>query len=312
MGAGHDHGHDHGAGLRTAAAAHRGRLRTVLAITCAIMLVEVVGGLATGSLGLLADAGHMAADALGVATALLAVHLANKPATARRTFGLARAEVLAAVGNALLLFVLAGVILWQAVARFAAPPEVGAGPAAAFALLAVAGNSVSLMLLRRGQAESLNVRGAFLEVLSDALGAAAVVVSSAVIWATGWYRADAVASVLIAVMILPRTWKLLRRGLDVLLESVPEGVDITEVRRHLLEHPRVADVHDLHAWTLTSGLPVLSAHVVVDDDEELGRAEHDRLLDELQRCLGGHFDLDHSTLQLEPAGHADHEASRCG
>jgi cobalt-zinc-cadmium efflux system protein len=315
MGAGHSHGegggHDHSAGLRTAAAQHKGRLKLVAAITATVMVVEVVGGLMAGSLGLLADAGHMAADAAGVSLALFAVHMAAKPATERRTFGLARAEILAAAVNAVVLFGLAVFFIWEGVERLLDPVQTQPGLTIAFATVGMVCNMASLLVLARAQADSLNLRGAFLEVLNDTLGSAAVIVSAIVIATTGFGRADAIASMAIAVMILPRAWKLLRQALDILLEAAPEGVDMAEVRAHIVALPGVREVHDLHAWTLTSGLPVLSAHVVVEREVLREGGGHDRLLDELQHCLGGHFDVEHCTFQLEPDGHAEHEAAAC-
>jgi cobalt-zinc-cadmium efflux system protein len=305
---GHDHhGHDHGHG--TAAARHRGRLAVVLAITVAVLLAEVVGALWSGSLALLADAGHMGADAAGIAVALFAVWMAARPPTERRTFGWQRAEILAALGNATLLLALSAYIIYEGVHRLISPEEIRTDIMIGFGLLAVVGNAVSLWLLRAGQRESLNVRGAFLEVLSDLLGAVAVVVAALLMWFTGFLRADAIASLVIGVMILPRTWRLLKDATDVLLEATPRSVDLAEVRAHLLGEPGVRDVHDLHAWTITSGVPVMSAHVVVDETV-LADDGYGRLLDRLHECMAGHFDVEHSTLQLEPAGHRDHEGAR--
>jgi cobalt-zinc-cadmium efflux system protein len=303
---GHDH-HDHGHG--TAAARHRGRLAVVLAITVAVLLAEVVGALWSGSLALLADAGHMAADAAGIAVALFAVWMAARPPTDRRTFGWQRAEILAALGNATVLLALSAYIIVESIRHLITPEEIRTDIMIGFGLLAVVGNAVSLWLLRAGQQESFNVRGAFLEVLSDLLGAAAVVVAALVVRFTGFLRADAIASLAIGAMILPRTWRLLRDATDVLLEATPRGVDLAEVRAHLLDEPGVRDVHDLHAWTITSGVPVMSAHVVVDD-AVLADDGYGRLLDRLHECMAGHFDVEHSTLQLEPAGHRDHEGAR--
>jgi cobalt-zinc-cadmium efflux system protein len=259
---------------------------------------------------LLADAAHMAADATGVGLSVLAAYMAARPATDRRTFGYARAEILAATVNALLLLGLAAFIIVEAVQRLAAPPAVGSGLMIVFGVVALAGNGVSLLLLRGGQAQSLNVRGAFLEVASDTFGALAVIVSGIVIAATGFTLLDPIASLAVALLILPRTWHLLRDAVDVLLEASPRGIDLTEVRAHMTALEGVKDVHDLHAWTITSGLPVLSAHVVVDPAVLTGNRSA-AMLDALQFCLSGHFDVVHSTFQLEPAGHADHEPSAC-
>ncbi|MFE5630199.1 cation diffusion facilitator family transporter [Streptomyces sp. NPDC056543] len=312
MGAGHDHGHSHGGPppTGTAAAAYRGRLRIALAITLSVMVVEIVGGVVADSLALIADAAHMATDAVGLAMALLAIHFANRPPTQTRTYGFARAEILAALANCLLLLGVGTYVLYEAVQRFIEPAETRGGLTIAFALVGLVANMVSLSLLVRGQKESLNVRGAYLEVLADALGSVTVLVSAGIILATGWQYADPIASIFIGLMIVPRTLKLLRETLDVLLESAPKGVDMAEVRAHILALPGVEDVHDLHAWTITSGMPVLSAHVVVSQ-AALDAVGHEKMLHELQGCLGDHFDVEHCTFQLEPAGHAAHEAKLC-
>ncbi|UNO43098.1 cation diffusion facilitator family transporter [Streptomyces sp. MST-110588] len=313
MGPGHDHGHSPGArpGARgTATAAHRGRLRGALALTATVMVAELLGSLLTGSLALLADAGHMATDVVGLTMALVAVRFAARPPSQRRTFGLARAEIVAAVANALLLFGVGGYVLITAVPRFFEPVEVPGGPTLLFGGLGLAANLASLALLMRGQHDSLNVRGAFLEVTADALGSVAVIVAALVIALTGWTAADPVASVVIGLMIVPRTWKMFRESLDVLLEAAPKDVDMAEVRAHILALPGVVGLHDLHAWTITSGMPVLSAHVVVGRDV-WDFAAHEKLLHDLQSCLGDHFDVAHCTFQLEPHGHAAHEAQLC-
>ena len=304
MGAGHAHGHGHG----TAAAAHRGRLAVVLGITVVVLAVEVVGALRSGSLALLADAGHMAADAGGVALALFAVWIAGRAPSAKRTFGWQRAEILAAAVNAVVLLGLSAFILYEAVQRLIDPEPVRAGTMIVFGVVGAVGNLVSLLLLAKGQAASLNVRGAYLEVLNDLLGSVAVLAAALAIWLTGFTRADAIVSLGIGLLIIPRTLRLLRESVDVLLEATPRGVDLDEVRRHLLEAPGVLDVHDLHAWMITSGVPVMSAHVVVDE-AVLSDGGYGRVLDHLHECLNGHFDVEHSTLQLEPAGHVDHEGA---
>ncbi|MFF8605858.1 cation diffusion facilitator family transporter [Streptomyces sp. NPDC015346] len=312
MGAGHDHGHSHGGPppTGTAAAAYKGRLRIALTITLSVMVIEIIGGVVADSLALIADAAHMATDAVGLAMALLAIHFANRPPTDRRTFGFARAEILAALANCLLLLGVGGYVLYEAIQRFVEPAETRGGLTIVFALIGLVANMISLSLLVRGQKESLNVRGAYLEVLADALGSVTVLISAGIILATGWQYADPIASILIGLMIVPRTVKLLRETLDVLLEAAPKGVDMAEVRAHILALPGVEDVHDLHAWTITSGMPVLSAHVVVDQ-AALDSVGHEKMLHDLQGCLGSHFDVEHCTFQLEPAGHAAHEAKLC-
>lgn len=311
MGAGHDHGHAHGAPAGgTASAAYRARLRTALAITLTVMVVQITGGVLADSLALVADAAHMATDALGLGLALLAIHFARRPPSEQRTFGLARAEILAALANCLLLLGVGGYVLYEAVERFVTPAGTHGGLTLVFGAIGLVANCVSLTLLMRGRKESLNVRGAFLEVAADALGSVAVMLSALVILVTGWTAADPVASLLIALMIVPRTVKLLRETLDVLLEAAPKGVDMAQVREHILATDGVKDVHDLHAWTITSGMPVLSAHVVVRP-EALNGVGHEKMLHELQNCLGDHFDVEHCTFQLEPDGHAAHEARLC-
>jgi cobalt-zinc-cadmium efflux system protein len=312
MGAGHDHGHTHSHAPTggTATAAYVGRLRVALSITLTVMVVEIVGGIVADSLALVADAAHMATDALGLGMALLAIHFANRPPTGNRTFGYARAEILAALANCLLLLGVGGYVLYEAIQRFVTPADTEGGLTIVFGAIGLVANMISLTLLMRGQKESLNVRGAFLEVAADALGSLAVIVAAAVILTTGWQAADPIASLVIGLMIVPRTFKLLRETLDVLLESAPKDVDMTEVRTHMLALDGVEDVHDLHAWTITSGMPVLSAHVVVRSDV-LSAIGHEKMLHELQNCLGDHFDVEHCTFQLEPGGHAEHEAHLC-
>ncbi|MFG2332942.1 cation diffusion facilitator family transporter [Streptomyces sp. NPDC048604] len=312
MGAGHDHGHSHGGPppTGTAAAAYRGRLRIAFTITLCVMVIQIVGGVLADSLALIADAAHMATDAIGLAMALVAIHFANRPPSQNRTFGFARAEILAALANCLLLLVVGGYVLFEAVQRFMEPAETKGGLTIAFAAVGLVANVISLSLLMRGRQESLNVRGAYLEVLADTLGSVTVLISAGIILATGWQYADPIASIVIGLMIVPRTLKLLRETLDVLLEAAPKGVDMAEVRAHILALPGVQDVHDLHAWTITSGMPVLSAHVVVDQDA-LDSVGHEKMLHDLQGCLGVHFDVEHCTFQLEPVGHAAHEVKLC-
>ncbi|HVQ91679.1 MAG TPA: cation diffusion facilitator family transporter [Mycobacteriales bacterium] len=301
----HEHQHSHG----PATLGQQGRLAWVFAITLTLVAVEVTGGLLSGSLALLADAGHLGTDAAGIGLSLLAAWFAARPATPRRTFGWQRAEILAAAGNALLLFAIAGYVLYEGVQRLTEPPDVSTGLMAATAAVALVGNGIGLLLLRSSQRDSLNARAAFLEVASDALGALAVLVAALVIVVTGQRGADAVAAIAVGVLILPRTWRLLREAGEVLLEATPKDVDLAEVRSHILGTPGVLSVHDLHAWTITSGMPVLSAHVVVDDS---AYADCGAVLDRLGGCLTGHFDVAHSTFQLEPAGHSEHEGQPPG
>jgi cobalt-zinc-cadmium efflux system protein len=300
-------GSQHGPEL-TATGAHRKRLIVVLVITCTVLIAEVIGGLISGSLALLADAGHMLTDSTGLILALIAASLATRAATARRTFGLQRAEVLAALGNALLLVGVAVWVLIKAVDRLRNPVEIDAGLMLAVAVVGVLANLAALLVLRPAQARSLNMRGAYLEVLGDLVGSLAVIAAAVLIVITGWTPFDAIASLLVVVVIIPRAWSLLREVVDVLLEATPHGVDLSEVREHIKRVRGVVDVHDLHAWTITSGVPVLSAHVIVDQ-ACIREGRSGEVLDRLGECLGGHFDVSHCTFQLEPVGHQEHEAA---
>jgi cobalt-zinc-cadmium efflux system protein len=300
----HDHNHAHGL---TATGRHRGRLLAVLSITVAVVLVQVVGAALSGSLALLADAGHMLSDAAGVFIALLAAWIAARPASDLRTYGYQRAEVLAALANALVLVVISVVIFTEAIRRIGAAPEVQTDIMLFAAVLGAAANLVSLLILRGAQKESLNVRGAYLEVLGDLLGSFAVIAAAVVIMLTGYFAADTIASVVISLMILPRAWHLLRDVVDVLLEATPKGVEVQMIREHILSVAGVVAVHDIHIWTITSGVPVFSAHVVVEDAVLSARGA-DQVLDKLAICLGSHFDTEHCTFQLEPASHSEHES----
>ncbi|WP_046468399.1 cation diffusion facilitator family transporter [Allosalinactinospora lopnorensis] len=301
MGAGHGHGQP------TAGAANRGRLAVVLLMMLSVAAVQVLGAVATGSLALLADAGHTVTDSFGVALALAAVWIAARPACMKRTFGYQRAEILAAALNALVLFALCTFIVVEAIDRLQNPHPVAGPGMVIVAAIGLVMNIVALLVLRTGQKESLNVRGAYLEVMGDALASLGVIAGGILIWLTGWERVDSLISLAIAAVIVPRAWNLLREAVHVLLEATPRDMDLNEVRAHMLRQPGVIDVHDLHAWTITSGVPVMSAHVVVTEDR---LADAGRMLDELHACLTGHFDVEHSTLQIEPEGHVDHEGAR--
>lgn len=278
----------------SAASRHRDRLRLVLGITLTFLLIEVVGGIITNSLALLADAGHLFTDVAGIGLALFAIRIAARPADEERTFGMYRVEILAAVINAVLLFGVAAFVLFEAWRRFLDPPEVEGGLMFVVATAGLIGNAVSLWLLHDAQRQSLNMRGAYLEVLGDLLGSAAVVVAAGIVALTDSFRADPIASAVVGLLIIPRTWRLLRESVDVLLESTPRDVDLAEVRKHILEADGVHDVHDLHAWTITSGLNVVSAHVVIGPVTDPAC-----VLDELCACLSEDFDIEHSTFQLE-------------
>lgn len=301
----HGSGHGHGHGVE-AMAGHRSRLAVVLAITVTVLVVEVVGAIVSGSLALLADAGHMLADVAGLSLAWVASALAGRPTTDHRTWGYRRAEVLAAAAQAAVLLAVGGYVLIESVLRLFAPPEVSSLPMVVFGVIGLVGNAIGIAVLLGARSANLNMRAAFLEVVNDALGSVAVLLAASVIALTGWMRADAVASLVIGLLIVPRTIKLLRESVDVLLESTPKGLDLSMVRRHLLGVSHVHGLHDLHATQVATGLPVFSVHLVVADS-----CFHDghlaTMLDDVQDCLAGHFDVDHSTIQFEAESHPAHE-----
>jgi len=297
-------GHDHG----NAAGSNRTRLAIALAIVATVLVVEIVGALLSGSLALLADAGHMSSDAIGLVVALIATVIAARPATDRHTFGFQRFEVLAALLNGVLLSVVAVSIGFEAIRRLSAPADAHVQPVP---MLIVAGigllaNVAAMLVLRGGDRRSLNMRGATLEVFGDLLGSIAALGAAAVILVTGFVPADAIASLLIAAFIVPRAFLLLRDVVRVLAESAPRETNVEQIRQHLLETPGVVAVHDVHVWAITSGQPVFTAHVECDDTV-FQRGETGAMLDRLGECLKGHFDVEHSTFQLEPAGRADSE-----
>lgn len=306
---GHGHGHSHGLdGHQTATGKHRKKLIWVLCITLGVFLIQVVGALISNSLALLADSLHMLTDATGVFIALIASVLATLPATSKRTYGLMRVEVLAALANGIILGVIAVLIFVEAIRRFGTEVEVESGPMLIAAILGAIANLISLLILQSGQKESLNVRGAYLEVLGDLLGSVAVIIAGVIILFTQWYVVDQLASFAIALLIAPRAYSLLRDVVRVLLEAPPKGFDVDETRDHIVSIPGVIDAHDLHAWTITSGVNAFSAHVIVDDDMWQSRTFHE-ILDEVHACLNEHFDTNHCTIQLEPLRHTAHESA---
>jgi cobalt-zinc-cadmium efflux system protein len=297
-------GHDHQHGVSVGA--DRRHLWVALLLLLAFMVGEVVAAVLSGSLALLSDAGHMLSDVGAIAAALWAMRLAARPAAGKWTFGWKRAEIISAAGNGITLLVVAGIIGVEAVRRLVHPPDVEGGVVLVVALVGVAVNIVAAWVLARANRSSLNIEGAYQHILTDLYGFIGTVVAGAVIVVTGWTRADPIASLVVVALMLRAAYGLLRDSGRVLLEAAPEGMDLSEVRRHLLEPGHVLDVHDLHVWTVTNGLPTLSCHVVIDDS--CFRDGHaPALLDELQDCLHGHFDVEHSTFQLEPASHAAHE-----
>lgn len=294
----HHHHGDHDG--RLDAGQLRARLLWALALSVGVLVIAIVGGVVSGSLALFADAGHVLTDVTGLLISFMAMTFAARPATPKRTFGLQRLEILAAAANAGLLFVVAVVIGVEAWQRWQSPSSIDGPLMLAFATIGLAVNLVGMLLLRGGAQQSLNLKGAYLEMLGDLLGSAAVIVAAVGIWLTGWERIDPLASVIVVLMILPRAWLLLREALSILLETTPKAIDLNEVRRHLLEQDDVVDVHDMHAWTITSGVEVMSAHVVVRS--QVPACDTGALLMELQGCLLGHFNIAHSTLQIEPEG----------
>jgi cobalt-zinc-cadmium efflux system protein len=288
--------HGHGGAGRAASAAgrHRGRLAWALGLTVVYMAAEIIGGLITGSLALLADAAHMLTDAGGLALALAAIRFAARPATPQKTFGYLRFEILSALFNAVVLLLLTLYILYEAYQRFLSPPEVLSGPMLAVASVGLVVNLVSMRLLAAGSSESLNVRGAYFEVLSDLLGSLGVIVAALVIMLTGWTLADPLIGGGIGLFIIPRTWNLLKQATHILLEGTPPEVDVTLLERSIVGIPGVIAVHDLHVWTVTSGLDAMSGHVVVAD-----MAEARRVLAATREALRTQFKTDHATVQIE-------------
>lgn len=300
--------HDHApTGIR--GASNRRLLATSLVLTSVVMVVQIVGAALSGSLALLADAAHMFTDSAALVIALVASTVAGRPANDRRTFGYQRAEVFGALVNGAILIVLSVWVAVEAVVRLlhAGTVEVAGGAMLVVAAIGLCANALAMWLLSAAQRRSINVRGAYLEVMGDLIGSAAVIVAAIVILTTGWTPADAIASLFIAAMIVPRAIGLLREVVSVLGESVPRGMHVQTIREHILTTPGVQDVHDVHVWQLTRGAPVFSAHVVIDD-EALRTGRSGEILTRLQGCLAQHFDVEHSTFQLEPAGHADHDA----
>jgi cobalt-zinc-cadmium efflux system protein len=280
--------------MGSSASRHMGQLMWALGLTSGFMVIEVIGALWTGSLALLADAGHMLTDVGGLGMSLLAVWFAQKPPTSMNTYGYLRTEILAALANGVILFLVAGFILSEAFRRAWAPPEVLSGPMLIIAVLGLMVNLLSMELLHHGAGESLNIRGAYMEVLSDALGSVGVIVAGVIIQTTGLYLVDPLVSAAIGVFILPRTWALMRQALHILMEGVPPHLDIEEIEATMATVAGVRAVHDLHVWTLTSGKEAMSSHVVVDD-----LTTGDRLLRDLHKLLHERFGIEHTTIQLE-------------
>ena len=309
----HAHGHSHNHGAEVS----RGRLLIALCLSVTVLVAEIITALLTGSLALLADAGHMLTDVVGLVMALVAAHLSTRPATDRSTWGMRRAEVIGAALQAGMLAVVGAFVAFKAIHNLLVAPQIEASGMLVMGVIGLVANIIALVVLSGGRGgdghgENLNMRAAFLEVLNDALGSVGVIIAAAIVARTGWTRADAVVSLLIAVLILPRAVALLRSALAVLMDFTPKELDLAQVRTHMLEVDHVEEVHDLHAWTVASGMPVLTAHVVVRD-ECLRDGHTEEILDRLQSCMAEHFPvrIQHATLQLEPVSHLEHEAAHC-
>ena len=297
---GTEHGHAHPSAA-TAGGRHRRPLLIAFALTATYMVVEFVVGFAVNSLALLSDAAHMGTDVLGLGMALAAITLAARPATSQRTYGFYRLEVLAALANGVLLFGVAGYVLFEALRRFSDPPSVPGLPLLVVASIGLVINLISFRLLTAGAKESINLKGAYLEVLGDMLGSVGVIVAAIVIYTTGWAYADPIIGVGIGLFILPRTWKLSAQALRILMEVAPPGMDVGQVRERLLTLPWVVDVHDLHVWTITSGMETATGHVVIDDG-----ADYHLVLDSVVTLLAEEYQVTHVTIQCEPAHHEEH------
>jgi cobalt-zinc-cadmium efflux system protein len=298
MGDHHHHHHEH----HHVRAASRSRLGVVLVVTTLYLGVEVAGGIITGSLALLADAGHMLTDVAGLALALFAMKFAERPATPERTYGFYRVEILAALANAAVLLVVSLFVLYEAVRRFLQPPEVAAGPMLIVTAVGIVVNVVGVVALRGGSSKSLNMKGAYFEVLSDLLASLGVLAAAAIMRWTRWYYADPLISAVIGLVIIPRTWHLVKEAVGVLLEGTPADINLPALRQTLLGLPGVGDIHDLHVWTLTSGVHAMSAHAVLCKG-----ALHGDVLGALRACMRERFSIGHVTIQVESEECGDHE-----
>lgn len=293
MSAGHDHG--------TAGISHEKPLWWAFGLTATFLIAEVIGGLVTNSLALLSDAAHMGTDVIALAVSLFAVRMSRNPADAKRTYGYARMEAIGAMFNGGMLFLVAGYILYEAVGRFRQPPDVASTGMLVIASLGLVVNLISMRLLKSGSGQSLNVKGAYLEVWADMLGSVGVIIGALVIMLTGWTLADPIIAVLIGLWVLPRTWTLLREAGQMLMQGVPSGLDVDAVRDMMLAHPGVGKVHDLHVWALGSKEAVLTAHIVLADQGQ----PHDQVRQSLIVALTDTFGIGHATLQIDTASEVE-------
>lgn len=284
-------GHDHGSG----GVKYEKPLWWAFGLTAAFLIAEVIGGLLTNSLALLSDAAHMATDVVALAISLVAVWLSRKPPDARQTYGYARMEAIGALVNGGMLFLVAGYILWEAVGRFRQPPEVSSTGMLVIAGLGLIVNLISMRLLKAGSGDSLNIKGAYLEVWADMLGSVGVIIGAVVIMISGWTLADPIIAVLIGLWVLPRTWTLVRQAGQVLMQGAPGGLNLDTVRDMMLAHPGILTVHDLHVWALGSKEPVLTAHIILKDQA----SAPDEVRQSLIAALAEKFGIDHATLQIE-------------
>ena len=284
-------GHDHGGGE----VKHEKPLWWALGLTATFLVAEVIGGLLTNSLALLSDAAHMATDVIALTISLVAVRLSRRPPDAKRTYGYARMEAIGALVNGGMLFLVAGYILWEAVGRFSEPPSVASTGMLVIAALGLVINLIAMRLLKAGSGESLNVKGAYLEVWADMLGSVGVIIGALIIQFTGFYIADPIIAVLIGLWVLPRTWTLLRAAGQVLMQGVPDGLDLEAVRAMMLSHPSVEAIHDVHAWALASKEPILTAHIVLASATD----DVDKVRGTLAAALDEQFGIAHATLQVE-------------
>lgn len=294
---GDSHGH-----IPSAAGKNKKSLAIVFGLTTFYLIVEVIGGLWTGSLALLADAGHMLTDVAGVGLALLAIWFAERPASATRTYGYYRVEILAALTNAVVLILISLYILYEAYERFRNPPEVQSALMLGVAAIGLVVNIAGMFILRSGSKESLNMKGAYFEVLSDMLTSIGVIIAGVIMLTTGWYYADPLISAGIGLFILPRTWALLKDAVGVLIEGTPADVDLPKLRADLEKIEGVVGVHDLHVWSLTSGVNAMSCHAVITGDDQ-----HDAVLTRVHEFVTKNSNISHVTVQTECRGFAEHE-----
>ena len=300
MSANQHHGHDHAQG------ASERRMWVVFGITASFLVVEVVGGILTHSLALLSDAAHMFTDVMALAIAIAAMRLSRLPADRKRTFGYHRFEILAAAFNATLLFFVALYILYEAYQRWLSPPPIESLGMLAVAIVGLAVNLVGMRLLSSDADSNLNVKGAYLEVWADALGSVGVIIAALIVYFTGWTRADPIVAVLIALWVMPRTWTLFKQSVNVLLEGVPEGMDLSVIDNRLRAVSGVRNVHDLHIWAIGSGKASLTAHLILDN----AQADVQRVLHDASDLLQREFGLTHTTLQAE-FEHCDPDGNAC-